>query len=127
LLQTKKLLSSKFSISWLNIIHSRNWNLPRYNLRGIRIIAKSRLRKNFKEISMYANQYAPVLYEVKGNSFGISVFQEPMYDRSKESGSKCFSYWKQNQLLKKKLPWHSLSIWKILVEVQSSYRSLEWS
>jgi hypothetical protein len=36
---------------------------------------------------MHASQYTLVLYEVKGNSFGISVFHEPMYYRSKEAKS----------------------------------------
>ena len=54
------------------------------------------LGKSSKNIySMHASKPTPVLLS-RVIVLEFSGFQEPLYDRSKEKGSMCFSCWKQN-------------------------------
>ena len=74
---------------------------------------------------MHASKPTPVLLS-RVIVLEFLGFQEPLYDRSKEKVA-CVSAVGSIISAQKNLPWHSASIPDILVEVQSSNRSLEWS
>ena len=64
--------------------------------RGYQDYRRKHIKKRVLKIySMHASKPTPVLLS-RVIVLEFSEFQEPLYDRSKEKGSMCFSCWKQN-------------------------------
>ena len=80
---------SKESFALGNEIH-------RNKKRGYQDYRRKHIKKRVLKIySMHASKPTPVLLS-RVIVLEFSEFQEPLYDRSKEKGSMCFSCWKQN-------------------------------
>ena len=70
-----------------------HWNKRK---RGYQDYRRKHIKKRVLKIySMQASKPTPVLLS-RVIVLEFSEFQEPLYDRSKEKGSMCFSCWKQN-------------------------------
>ena len=64
--------------------------------RGYQDYRRKHIKKRVLKIySMHASKSMPVLLS-RVIVLEFLRFQEPLYDRSKEKGSMCFSCWKQN-------------------------------